>query len=210
MKAFDEGSELAMLRNGTDGGSGNTRTRAFAKNVIAAHNKLLNKSKDNRPKTASSSSSSHTYGAVESNYRDHSSSNTVSSAADTSQHLLRNNTDARTLQRRMPILTISEVRKRVPLNPTNENNFDEFMDRGIGSRGPMHKDIAMRFAQQRGGSISSWVKLMGQKHSQTTDKVAQVRASSAVLSHESSIFQIQTPTVFSGGKIGLKNWYYTA
>lgn len=180
MKAFDEGSELAMLRNGTDGGSGNARTRAFAKNVIAAHNKLINKSKDGRPKTASSS----VYTVVDSPGRDHSSSNTVSSVADTAQHTRNNNTDARALSRRMPILTISEVRKRVPLNHTNENNFDEFMDRGIGSRGPLHKDLAMRCTQQRGGSISSWVKLMGQKHPQTTDKIAKVRASSAALSHK--------------------------
>lgn len=178
MKAFDEGSELAMLRNGVDGGSANTRTRAFAKNVIAAHDKLINKSKDSRPKTASSSA----YVTVDSLGRDHSSSNTVSSAADTAH--IRNNTDPRALIRRMPILTIVEVRKRVPLNHTNENNFDEFMDRGIGSRGPLHKDLAMRCTQQRGGSISSWVKLMGQKHSHTTDKIAKVRASSAVLSHK--------------------------
>lgn len=179
MKAFDEGSELAMLRNGIDGGSANTRTRAFAKNVIAAHNKLINKSKDSRPKTASSSA----YFVVDSSGRDYSSSNTVSSVADTA-HIRNNNTDPRAMIRRMPILAIPEVRKRVPLNHTNENNFDEFMDRGIGSRGPLHKDLAMRCTQQRGGSISSWVKLMGQKHSQTTEKVAKVRASSAVLSHK--------------------------
>ena len=57
-----------------------------------------------------------------------------------------------------PVATRSFPSK-IPLNFTNRNNFDTTIDKGIGSKGPIHKDIVIGI-NKHGGSISAWVKLM--------------------------------------------------
>jgi hypothetical protein len=66
------------------------------------------------------------------------------------------------LKRKAIIIKEPIVSSRIPLNYTNDNNFDTTFDTGVGSKGPMHKDIAIGF--KNGGSISTWVKLMGEKY----------------------------------------------
>ena len=147
------------MANSTHGlaNDGATGTRAFAQRVIETHEKLLNKAKPARPTSAGNS---------------------------TPQQITRTRTisshDSRALSAFSAGRRPANSSHRVPLNHTNDSNFDDFVDRGIGSKGPLHRDIAFK---NKGGSISTWVKLMTEKYNETTEQKALVRASSAVLSH---------------------------
>ena len=133
-----------------------TSTRNFAKNVIATHEKLTNKSRSKPDSaeitTTTESLSPKSIGAIE--------------------------RGGFVERRKAVVLHKPVVAARVPLNSTNDNNFDNFVDRGIGSRGPTHKDIAMR---SKGGSISTWVKLMGEKYGSNDATPPTSRPTSAAL-----------------------------
>jgi len=136
--SFDENQEMAQMRSKIDANSA-TSTRNFAKNVIATHEKMTNKSRSSRPDSA------------------------VTTTTESSSPKSRSSVERGGFvdRRKAVVLQKPVVAARVPLNSTNDNNFDNFVDRGIGSRGPTHKDIALR---SKGGSISTWVKLMGEKY----------------------------------------------
>lgn len=146
---------MAQMRSKIDTNSA-TNTRNFAKNVIATHEKLTNKARS-RPDSAEMTAT------------------TESSSPKSRGSIERGGFVER---RKAVVLQKPVVAARVPLNSTNENNFDNFVDRGIGSRGPSHKDIALR---SKGGSISTWVKLMGEKYGSADATPPTSRPTSAAL-----------------------------